>query len=75
MNYFKLGLCSVTFRLIMITTLIFAIVYAPIAIVSEMNFSRSTTKAPKQRAEVPKKAPVEYQSIFSKPDDQKDGSK
>ena len=72
-----LALCSVTFKLVMIATLIFAIVYTAIAIVSEIKLSRGVTKAPKQKKEAskeaPKKAKVEYQSIFSKPDDQKDG--
>ena len=68
-----LGLCGVTFKLVMLATLIFAIVYTPIAIVSEVKLSHGVSKAPKQKKEAPKKAPVEYQSIFAKPDDQKDG--
>ena len=68
-----LALCSVTFKLVMLATLVFAIVYAAIAVVSEIKLSRGVAKAPKQKKEAPKKAPVEYQSIFSKPDDQKDG--
>ena len=68
-----LGLCGVTFKLVMLATLIFVIVYAPIAIVTEIKLSRGVPEPAKQKKEAPKKSPVEYQSIFSKPDDQKDG--
>ena len=68
-----LGLCGVTFKLVMLATLIFAIVYAPIAIVTEIKLSRGVSNPAKQKKEASKKASVEYQSIFSKPDDQKDG--
>lgn len=68
-----LALCSVTFKLVMLATIIFIIAYTPAAIVSESKLSRGATKTPKQKKEAPKKAPVEYQSIFSNPDDQKDG--